>query len=87
MPYFEKDLSAVPAGPAVQTWRLAHGRTLDLGERGHIQAVINVTPDSFSDGGCHGSTLSAVDAAVEMADAGAVIIDIGGESTRLVAIR
>lgn len=44
--------------------------------------VINTTPDSFSDGGVHLETSKAVDSAVGMLDAGANIIDIGGESTR-----
>jgi dihydropteroate synthase len=44
--------------------------------------ILNVTPDSFSDGGKHGDVQSAVDAAMRMEDAGAGIIDIGGESTR-----
>jgi dihydropteroate synthase len=44
--------------------------------------ILNVTPDSFSDGGRHFSTANAVAAAVEMAAQGADIIDIGGESTR-----
>ena len=44
--------------------------------------VVNVTPDSFSDGGKHATTNEALCSALEMADAGAHIIDIGGESTR-----
>jgi dihydropteroate synthase len=44
--------------------------------------VINVTPDSFSDGGVHLRTESAVTAAWGMLDAGAAIVDVGGESTR-----
>ena len=44
--------------------------------------VLNVTPDSFSDGGLHFSLQDAVDAAQRMADEGADIIDVGGESTR-----
>ncbi len=44
--------------------------------------VLNVTPDSFSDGGKFGDTDAAVRHALEMLDAGAAIIDIGGESTR-----
>jgi dihydropteroate synthase len=47
-----------------------------------IMGVINVTPDSFSDGGEHLETLSAVEAALRMRADGADIIDIGGESTR-----
>jgi dihydropteroate synthase len=45
-------------------------------------AVLNVTPDSFSDGGLHFETRSAVDAGFRMRDEGADIIDVGGESTR-----
>ena len=44
--------------------------------------VLNVTPDSFSDGGLYLDTAAAVDHAKEMAAAGADIVDVGGESTR-----
>lgn len=44
--------------------------------------VLNVTPDSFSDGGLHADVDAAVEAGVAMADAGAAIVDVGGESTR-----
>jgi dihydropteroate synthase len=47
-----------------------------------IMGVLNVTPDSFSDGGLHFSLRDAVDAAQRMTDEGADIIDVGGESTR-----
>lgn len=47
-----------------------------------VMGILNVTPDSFSDGGRHFSIEAAVDAAIRMADDGADIIDIGGESTR-----
>ncbi|MDY0084057.1 MAG: dihydropteroate synthase [Ignavibacteriaceae bacterium] len=47
-----------------------------------IMGVVNVTPDSFSDGGKYFSTKSAVDHALKLIDQGAVFIDIGGESTR-----
>jgi dihydropteroate synthase len=47
-----------------------------------VMGILNVTPDSFSDGGRHFSIPAAVDAAIRMADDGADIIDIGGESTR-----
>ena len=47
-----------------------------------VVGVLNVTPDSFSDGGRYASADAAVDAAVKMADAGASWIDVGGESTR-----
>lgn len=44
--------------------------------------ILNVTPDSFSDGGAHNSLIEAVKHANLMINAGATIIDIGGESTR-----
>ncbi|WP_114949077.1 dihydropteroate synthase [Microvirga calopogonii] len=54
----------------------------DLGTRTLIMGVLNVTPDSFSDGGLFGDHATAVKHAREMEQAGADIIDIGGESTR-----
>jgi dihydropteroate synthase len=57
-------------------------RTLMLGERTLIMGVLNVTPDSFSDGGQFFDTDKAVAHALEMEGAGADILDIGGESTR-----
>jgi dihydropteroate synthase len=47
-----------------------------------IMGVINVTPDSFSDGGRHAETAIALEAAAKMVEAGADIIDVGGESSR-----
>jgi dihydropteroate synthase len=47
-----------------------------------VMGVINVTPDSFSDGGVHLAVAPAVTAAWRMLDAGAAIVDVGGESTR-----
>jgi dihydropteroate synthase len=44
--------------------------------------VINVTPDSFSDGGRHADSVAAVTHALRMIDEGAGLIDVGGESTR-----
>ncbi len=63
-------------------WPLAHGRYLDLGVQGRIMGVLNVTPDSFSDGGRFLSPADAIAQAQHMIEAGADIIDIGGESTR-----
>ncbi|HEY4681829.1 MAG TPA: dihydropteroate synthase [Candidatus Acidoferrales bacterium] len=57
-------------------------RTLVLGERTLIMGAVNVTPDSFSDGGMFLSPEAAVNHALEMEQAGADIVDIGGESTR-----
>ncbi|HYA19271.1 MAG TPA: dihydropteroate synthase [Burkholderiales bacterium] len=55
--------------------------TLDL-SRPLIMGILNVTPDSFSDGGCHASTGAAIAHGLRLIDEGANIIDIGGESTR-----
>jgi len=61
---------------------LLRNRSLHLGRSPVVMGILNVTPDSFSDGGKHFLTHSAVDAALRMEDDGAGIIDIGGESTR-----
>ena len=63
------------------TWRL-RSRTLELGPRTLIMGVLNVTPDSFSDGGRFFEPRAAVERGLELLDAGADILDIGGESTR-----
>ena len=52
------------------------------GSRLRVMGIINVTPDSFSDGGVHFDRNVAIDAALRMAEDGAAIIDVGGESTR-----
>jgi dihydropteroate synthase len=57
-------------------------RAYDLSSRTHIMGVLNVTPDSFSDGGKYVDPEAAVARAFEMIDEGADIIDVGGESTR-----
>jgi dihydropteroate synthase len=57
-------------------------RTLVLGERTLVMGILNVTPDSFSDGGLFLDADAAVIRALEMEHAGADILDIGGESTR-----
>ncbi|MCO6178581.1 dihydropteroate synthase [Ciceribacter sp. RN22] len=62
-------------------WLLAHGRRLDL-SRGRLMAIVNVTPDSFSDGGQHFGVESAVAHGLRCLEEGADILDIGGESTR-----
>ncbi len=56
-------------------------RTLDL-SRAHVMGILNVTPDSFSDGGRYNTLEAALQRAIEMHSAGASLIDIGGESTR-----
>ncbi|MDP7349332.1 MAG: dihydropteroate synthase, partial [Phycisphaeraceae bacterium] len=61
--------------------RLSDDRPWPL-ERPRIMGILNVTPDSFSDGGAHNDPAAAVAHAQAMADAGADVIDVGGESTR-----
>ncbi len=56
--------------------------TLDLTQRARVMGILNVTPDSFSDGGAHFGAASALDHARQMIAEGAELIDIGGESTR-----
>ena len=63
------------------TWRLPGG-SLPLGSRTAIMGILNVTPDSFSDGGLYIDPQKAVDRGKEMEAEGADIIDIGGESSR-----
>jgi len=63
------------------SWNLG-ARTLALGERTLVMGIVNVTPDSFSDGGMFGSSTQAVDYALDLLAQGADILDIGGESTR-----
>jgi dihydropteroate synthase len=59
-----------------------NSRTLVLGERTLVMGVLNVTPDSFSDGGKFFEAESAIERAMAMERAGADLLDIGGESTR-----
>ena len=61
-------------------WKIA-GRVFDLSRHGLIMGVLNVTPDSFSDGGKFFTVEKAVDHGLKMAAEGAQIIDAGGEST------
>ncbi len=63
-------------------WLCAGDRRLTLGRRGVLMAIINVTPDSFSDGGLHAGPDAAFRHALACAQEGAQILDIGGESTR-----
>jgi dihydropteroate synthase len=63
------------------TWRL-RTRTLPLGERTLLMGIVNVTPDSFSDGGQFLNPRAAVDHGLQLLDKGADLLDLGGESTR-----
>jgi len=66
----------------IRRWHLAHGRHLDLGAKALVMGILNVTPDSFSDGGRFTALDAALAQADRMAAEGAAIIDVGGESTR-----
>jgi len=63
------------------TWNLG-SRVLPLGGRTLVMGVLNVTPDSFSDGGRYFDTMAAVEHGLRLLDHGADIVDVGGESTR-----
>jgi len=58
-----------------------NGRTLTL-DRPRVMGIVNVTPDSFSDGGAHDTLEAAVAHGLKLAEEGADLLDIGGESTR-----
>jgi dihydropteroate synthase len=72
MPFVRRDLFE---------WQL-RTRTLDLGKRTLVMGVLNVTPDSFSDGNLFLSPQAATTRALRLLDEGADILDVGGESTR-----
>lgn len=55
---------------------------MEFGARVYLMGVLNVTPDSFSDGGRHFDTETAIEAGLRMVGEGADILDVGGESTR-----
>jgi dihydropteroate synthase len=65
----------------VFTWNLG-SRSLELGKRTVVMGIVNVTPDSFSDGGQHFTPEDAVAHALKLLDDGADMVDIGGESSR-----
>jgi dihydropteroate synthase len=66
---------------AIFQWNVG-SRVLELGRRTLIMGIVNVTPDSFSDGGLYIDAEKAVVRAEQLLDEGAAIIDVGGESTR-----
>ncbi len=68
------------ARPRLQ-WSLPRG-PLNLGERTLVMGIVNVTPDSFSDGGRYSATEAAVRHALRLLDDGADLLDLGAESTR-----
>src|SRR4051794_5863428 len=64
-----------------RAWQL-RDRTLTIGSRPLVMGIVNVTPDSFSDGGKWLDTSAAIAHALKLAEQGADILDVGGESTR-----
>jgi dihydropteroate synthase len=73
-----KEKSATRCG---KRYRLG-ARTFDFAERTFVMGILNVTPDSFCDGGEYFRPAAAIDRALRMVEEGADIIDVGGESTR-----
>lgn len=74
--------TATPVARRSGTLALRDGRALRWSERPLIMGVLNITPDSFSDGGSWLDPVAAVDHAQQMIDQGADILDLGAESTR-----
>jgi len=62
-------------------WQL-RDRTLEPSRTPLVMGIVNVTPDSFSDGGQFADSAAAAEAGARMAAEGAAIVDVGGESTR-----
>ena len=62
-------------------WKV-RGQSLDLTHRALLMGIVNVTPDSFSDGGSFLDPLAACKQGLKLVEEGADILDIGGESTR-----
>jgi len=83
LPKIAQEINLVLSNYASAPRQLKIGKTtLDFGLRTHIMGILNVTPDSFSDGGKFAQVDAAVAHAKQMLSDGADIIDIGGESTR-----
>ena len=75
-------LSAIDAQDCIRVLPLPNGDVLNLQDRLLIMGILNVTPDSFSDGGKWSTLPSAVAHALQLIADGADLLDIGGESTR-----
>ena len=69
------------SAPRAQHWQL-RSRTIEFPGHPLLMGIVNVTPDSFSDGGRFVEPQAAIDRAFELAAQGADLLDIGGESTR-----
>jgi len=81
--YPDDDIHLTLKHDTMTNMRYTFGPTrYDLSARAHLMGIVNVTPDSFSDGGSYLAPERAVDHALRLEDEGADFIDIGGESTR-----
>ena len=69
-------------GKTRHTLHCRRSGTLNLGERTLLMGILNVTPDSFSDGGCYFDRERAIDRGLQMVEEGADLLDVGGESSR-----
>src|SRR4051812_25533482 len=74
-------MASPPASNRASHWKL-YRRTLEFPQRPLLMGIVNVTRDSFSDGGRFIGCSAAVDQALQLVEEGADLIDIGGESTR-----
>jgi len=84
LPLLADEIAAALANIRRESWELPLGgaRKMRLSTATRIMGILNVTPDSFSDGGSYATVAEAVAKALEMRRQGAYIIDVGGESTR-----
>jgi dihydropteroate synthase len=84
MPELGADIAALLDAVSESPSRVlrARGNKIDLGAAVRVMGVLNVTPDSFSDGGDYLQPTAAVDRALEMVEEGADIVDVGGQSSR-----
>jgi len=70
-----------PSNEGVHLWQV-RDRRLTIGTRPLVMGIVNVTPDSFSDGGLHSTAEAAVAHSLKLVEQGADLLDIGGESSR-----
>lgn len=84
LPGLADEIESILNNLEIEKWSvpLAGGRTLEMGERTLVMGILNVTPDSFSDGGRYLEPAAAIEHGLQMAEEGADIIDVGGASSR-----
>ena len=76
------ETATLPDTARTWTLRLPRGRSLELGDRPRVMGILNLTPDSFSDGGLWSDPSRAVERGLQMLAEGADLLDLGAESTR-----